>query len=139
MKLQPIDIFIIALYLVAMIVIGLVLKKKASKNMDSYFLGGKTLPFYMLGLSNASGQFDISGTMWMVTLAFIYGVKSAWVPWLWPVFNQIFLMVYLSVWSRMDTDTLRKEPGLQFVAYNCCYLRPDRCIGLPELWLYRCR
>ena len=35
MKLQPIDIFIIALYLVAMIVIGLVLKKKASKNMDS--------------------------------------------------------------------------------------------------------
>ena len=68
MKLQPIDIFIIGLYLVAMIVIGLVLKKKASKNMDSYFLGGKTLPFYMLGLSNASGQFDISGTMWMVTL-----------------------------------------------------------------------
>ena len=54
MKLQPIDIFIIGLYLVAMIVIGLVLKKKASKNMDSYFLGGKTLPFYMLGLSNAS-------------------------------------------------------------------------------------
>ena len=100
MKLQPIDIFIIGLYLVAMIVIGLVLKKKASKNMDSYFLGGKTLPFYMLGLSNASGQFDISGTMWMVTLAFIYGIKSAWVPWLWPVFNQIFLMVYLSVWLR---------------------------------------
>ena len=100
MKLQPIDIFIIGLYLVAMIVIGLVLKKRASKNMDSYFLGGKTLPFYMLGLSNASGQFDISGTMWMVTLAFIYGIKSAWVPWLWPVFNQIFLMVYLSVWLR---------------------------------------
>ena len=75
MKLQPIDIFIIALYLVAMIVIGLVLKKKASKNMDSYFLGGKTLPFYMLGLSNASGQFDISGTMWMVTLALFMELK----------------------------------------------------------------
>ncbi|MBP3518969.1 MAG: Na+:solute symporter [Parabacteroides sp.] len=100
MKLQMIDILIIALYLLAMVVIGLVLKKRASKNMDAYFLGGKTLPFYMLGLSNASGQFDISGTMWMVTLAFIYGVKSAWVPWLWPVFNQIFLMAYLSVWLR---------------------------------------
>ena len=140
MKLQPIDIFIIGLYLVAMIVIGLVLKKKASKNMDSYFLGGKTLPFYMLGLSNASGQFDISGTMWMVTLAFIYGIKSAWVPWLWPVFNQIFLMVYLSVWLRrfecvdgggMDTDTVRKEQRRQPVAYDCRYLRPDRCAGFP--------
>lgn len=100
MKLQTIDMLIIALYLVAMVVIGLVLKRRASKNIDSYFLGGKSLPFYMLGLSNASGQFDISGTMWMVTLAFIYGIKSAWIPWLWPVFNQIFLMAYLSVWLR---------------------------------------
>ena len=100
MKLQWIDIAIIACYLILMVIIGFVLKKKASRNMDSYFLGGKSLPFYMLGLSNASGQFDISGTMWMVTLAFIYGLKSAWVPWLWPVFNQIFLMVYLSAWLR---------------------------------------
>lgn len=100
MKLQLIDILIIGAYLVAMIVIGLVLKKRASKNLDSYFLGGKTLPFYMLGLSNASGMFDISGTMWMVYLAFVYGLKSLWVPWLWPVFNQIFLMIYLSIWLR---------------------------------------
>lgn len=68
--------------------------------MESYYLGGKTLPWYMLGLSNASGMFDISGTMWMVTLAFVYGLKSIWVPWLWPVFNQIFLMIYLSAWLR---------------------------------------
>ncbi|WP_400262854.1 hypothetical protein ACFX5U_06990 [Sphingobacterium sp. SG20118] len=83
-----------------MIVIGLLLKKRASKNLDSYFLGGKKLPFYMLGLSDASGMFDISGTMWMVYLAFVYGFKSLWIPWLWPVFNQVFLMVYLSVWLR---------------------------------------
>ncbi|MCD8179605.1 MAG: Na+:solute symporter [Tannerellaceae bacterium] len=100
MKLQLIDVLIIAAYLVIMVVIGLILKKRASKNLDSYFLGGKTLPFYMLGLSNASGMFDISGTMWMVYLAFVYGMKSLWIPWLWPVFNQIFLMVYLSIWLR---------------------------------------
>lgn len=100
MKLHPIDVLIIVAYLLLMIIIGLMLKKKASKNMDSYFLGGKSLPFWMLGLSNASGMFDISGTMWMVYLAFAYGLKSLWIPWLWPVFNQVFLMVYLSVWLR---------------------------------------
>ncbi|MCS3557210.1 MULTISPECIES: sodium:solute symporter family protein [unclassified Sphingobacterium] len=100
MKLQLIDILIIVVYLIAMIVIGLLLKKRASKNLDSYFLGGKKLPFYMLGLSDASGMFDISGTMWMVYLAFVYGFKSLWIPWLWPVFNQVFLMIYLSVWLR---------------------------------------
>jgi Na+/proline symporter len=54
----------------------------------------------MLGLSNASGMFDISGTMWLVTLCFVYGLKSIWIPWLWPVFNQVFLAIYLSTWLR---------------------------------------
>ncbi|UII19260.1 sodium:solute symporter family protein [Fulvivirga ligni] len=100
MNLSTIDILIILGYLVSTIFIGIYLKKRASKNINSYFLGGNTLPWYMLGLSNASGMFDISGTMWMVTLMFVYGLKSVWIPWLWPVFNQIFLMVYLSVWLR---------------------------------------
>ncbi|MBL3655772.1 sodium:solute symporter family protein [Fulvivirga sediminis] len=100
MKLSTLDLLIILGYLLSTIVIGLYLKKRASKNINAYFLGGNTLPWYMLGLSNASGMFDISGTMWMVTLMFVYGLKSIWIPWLWPVFNQIFLMIYLSVWLR---------------------------------------
>ncbi|MCI7706132.1 MAG: Na+:solute symporter [Parabacteroides sp.] len=100
MRIHSIDIVIISLYLILMVLIGLFLKKRAGRDMDSYFLGGKSLPFYMLGLSNASGMFDITGTMLMVYWAFAYGFKSLWIPWLWPVFNQIFLMVYLSVWLR---------------------------------------
>ena len=73
MKLHTSDLLIICAYLIAMIVIGLILKKRAAQNMDSYFLGGKSLPFYMLGLSNASGMFDITGTMLMVYWAFAYG------------------------------------------------------------------
>ncbi|MEX0779811.1 MAG: sodium:solute symporter family protein [Balneolales bacterium] len=63
-------------------------------------MGGNKIPWYYLGLSNASGMFDISGTMWMIYLLFIYGLKSIWIPWLWPVFNQVFLMIFLSVWLR---------------------------------------
>src|SRR5690606_41587652 len=58
-----------------------------------------TSEIYSLSLHDALPIY-ISGTMWMVTLLFVYGVKSVWVPWLWPVFNQIFLMVYLSAWLR---------------------------------------
>lgn len=100
MLLTWIDLTIVCCYLLSTVFIGLYLKKKASKNMNSYFMGGKTLPWYMLGLSNASGMFDISGTMWLVSLCFIYGLKSIWIPWLWPVFNQVFLMVFLSCWLR---------------------------------------
>lgn len=109
MDLHIIDLSIIGIYLLATIVIGLVLKKKAQQNKKAYLLGGNKLPWYMLGLSNASGMFDISGTMWLVTLGFVYGLKSIWIPWLWPVFNQIFLMVFLSIWLRRSNVTTGAE------------------------------
>jgi Na+/proline symporter len=109
MKLEVFDILIICAYLASTVVIGLLLKKKAQKNKQSYMLGGNQLPWYMLGLSNASGMFDISGTVWLVTILFVYGVKSIWLPWLWPVFNQIFLMVFLSMWLRRSNVTTGAE------------------------------
>ncbi len=100
MKLQLIDLLVILFYIVSVSLIGIILRKRARKSKGEYLLGGNKLPWYMLGLSNASGMFDISGTMWLVTIGFIYGLKSIWIPWLWPVFNQVFFMVYLSIWLR---------------------------------------
>jgi Na+/proline symporter len=109
MRLHLIDVLIILAYLAATVVIGLILKKRAEKDKNSYLLGGNTMPWYMLGLSNASGMFDISGTMWLVTIGFVYGLKSVWIPWLWPVFNQIFLMMFLSAWLRRSNVTTGAE------------------------------
>ena len=107
--LNTVDLLIVALYLCTIVVIGIVLRKKAQRSKDDYLLGGKSIPWYMLGLSNASGMFDISGTIWLVTLMFVYGLKSAWVPWLWPIFNQVFLMIYLSKWLRRSNATTGAE------------------------------
>ncbi|MGC9343538.1 MAG: sodium:solute symporter family protein [Bacteroidales bacterium] len=109
MKLQLIDFLIILAYLLTISTLGLILKKRAQSSKGEYLLGGNKLPWYLLGLSNASGMFDISGTMWLVTALFVYGLKSIWLPWLWPVFNQIFLMVYLSAWLRRSNVTTGAE------------------------------
>lgn len=100
MKLGVIDIGIIIGYLILTVLIGFILTKKASKGLNSYFLADKGLPYWVLGVSNASGMFDITGTMWLVYITFVYGLKSIFIPWLWPVFNQIFLMVFLAKWMR---------------------------------------
>jgi len=100
MRLAFLDISIVVLYLVAMVMIGWFLRKKARQNKESYLMGGKKLPWYLLGMSDASDMFDISGTMWMVSLCFVYGMKSIWIPWLWPVFNQVFNMMFLAKWLR---------------------------------------
>ncbi|MDB5136629.1 MAG: Na+:solute symporter [Mucilaginibacter sp.] len=109
MRLSVIDIAIILLYLSSTIFIGLWYRKKARQNKESYMLGGRSLPWYKLGLSDASDMFDISGTMWMVSLCFVYGMKSIWIPWLWPVFNQVFLMMYLSRWLRRSNASTGAE------------------------------
>lgn len=100
MNLHAIDIAIVFIYFVAVITVGLWVSRRGAKNMGSYFLGGRALPWYLLGISNASGMFDVSGTMWMSYILFIYGLKAIWLPFVWPVFNQIFLMVYMSAWTR---------------------------------------
>lgn len=109
MKLQLIDVVIIMAYLATMVFIGLIMRKKARANKENYLLGGKKLKWYMLGLSDASDMFDISGTMWMVSLCFVYGMKSLWIPWLWPVFNQVFMMMFLSKWLRRSNATTGAE------------------------------
>ncbi len=98
--LTSIDLAIIVGFLAITVALGIWVSARAAKDTRSYFLGGNKMPWYVLGLSNASGQFDIGGTMWMVSLLVIYGLKSVYIPWLWPVFNQIFLMVFLSAWLR---------------------------------------
>lgn len=100
MKLHIVDLAILGLYFAAMIAVGIALERRASRSLSSYFLGGNNMPWWMLSLSNATSMFDISGTMWLVYLLYAYGLKSVFIPWLWPVFNQVFLMVYLSQWLR---------------------------------------
>lgn len=95
-----IDVLIIAAYIILTLGVGIWISKRASKGLDSYFLGGKSIKWYYLGLSNGSGMFDVSGTAWMVGILFLYGAKSFMFMWMWPIWNQIFIMVFLAAWIR---------------------------------------
>jgi len=95
-----IDVSIIVVYIALTLFVGIWVSKKASKGLKSYFLGGNDIKWYFLGLSNGSGMFDVSGTAWMVGILFLYGVKSFMFMWLWPIWNQIFIMMFLAVWIR---------------------------------------
>ena len=109
MNFKTVDAVVIIAYLLIITAIGLALRKRSKESKRDYMLGGNRLPWWMLGISNASGMFDISGTIWMVSIMFIYGVKSIWLPWLWPVFNQVFMFAFLSVWLRRSNASTGAE------------------------------
>ena len=56
--------------------VGWVVAKKASQNAESYFLAGKSLPWWIIGVAHGSSGVDITGTMWFVMMLFVYGVKG---------------------------------------------------------------
>jgi SSS family solute:Na+ symporter len=97
---HALDITIIVLYFILMIAVGWFVAKLAARNPESYFLAGKSLPWWMIGIAHGSSGLDISGTMWFVMVLFVYGVKGVWLLWVWPLFNVIFRMVYLGTWVR---------------------------------------
>lgn len=103
MILSVIDIAVMVAYLTGVAGLGWLAARRSDKTAKGYFLGANRISWPALGLSNAAGMFDISGTMWMVYLLFVYGLKSIFIPWLWPSFNQVFLMVFLSLWLRRSS------------------------------------
>ena len=109
MQLSGLDLGIVLVYLVSVAFFGFIRRRMAARSLNSYLMGDKELPWYFLGISNASGMYDISGTMWLVTIGFVYGLKSIWLPWLWPTFNQIFQMVFLAAWLRRSNVTTGAE------------------------------
>jgi solute:Na+ symporter, SSS family len=100
MNLGLLDTSIIIGYVLITFLIGFWISKRAGKGMKSYFLGDNEIKWWMLGFSNSSGMFDVSGAAWMVSMVFIYGVNVYWQQWAWPVWNQVFLMMFLSIWLR---------------------------------------
>jgi len=100
MQLHPVDKTIVAIYLVVVVGLGWLLSRRAGKDMESYFLGGKGMPWYVLGISHGVPGFGMASTMWFALMLFTYGVKGVYILWIWPMFAMVFRMVYLSAWAR---------------------------------------
>jgi len=97
---NTIDLAIIALYFLGMIGIGVYHSRAASGSVRSYFLGANRQAWWMLAASGASSNFDVAGTMFLVSLFYVAGLRGFWMLWSWSFFNAAFLMSYMAMWIR---------------------------------------
>ena len=94
------DIGIIVAYFAVVIGLGFWYQKRASENLESYFLSGRSMHWWALAMSGSVSTFDITGTMWIVSLLFLLGMKSMWIHWMWGVMMGAFFMAYMGKWVR---------------------------------------
>jgi Na+/proline symporter len=94
-----IDLSIIIIYLCLVTGIGLFLSKRASGSIEDYFLGGRSIPWYILGVSGLATFFDITGTMLQVSFFYMLGVKGYWVAYRGAICIFLaFFMIFLGKW-----------------------------------------
>jgi len=96
-----VDYIIIGIYLSLIVFVGMVLQKKASAGIDSYFLGNRGLPWWALGASGMASNMDVAGTM--INTAWVFALGAA------GLFLEIrggvtlimaFLMIFMGKWNR---------------------------------------
>ncbi len=99
MNLHPLDAGIVIAYLVLIFGIGAYVERRAGKNIESYFLGGRSMPWWLLGMSGSSTYFDITGTMWMVSVFYVLGMRGMWEHWFWCFPFAGFVLAYKAKWA----------------------------------------
>ncbi len=95
-----IDYAIVVAYFAIVIGIGFWYRRRAAKDLDSYFLAGKSMHWLALAMSGSVATFDITGTMWIVTLLTLFGMRSMWNHWMWGFLMAAFFMSYMGKWVR---------------------------------------
>ena len=99
MNLHPIDAGIVIAYFLLIFGVGAYMERRAGKNIESYFLAGRTMPWWLLGMSGSSTYFDITGTMWMVSVFYMLGMRGMWEHCFWCFPFAGFVMAYKAKWA----------------------------------------
>ena len=116
MHLAFVDYLIIAIYLISILVLGLFLQKKATAGIDSYFLGNRNLPWWVLGASGMASNMDLAGTMIITALIYALGAKGFFIEIRGGVaLIMAIWLVFMGKWNRRSqVMTLAEWMTLRF-------------------------
>ncbi|HEX9971945.1 MAG TPA: sodium:solute symporter [bacterium] len=97
-----VDYGIILGYLLVLLVIGQVLKKRASASMEDYFIGGRKMPWWALGMSSMAAWLDMTGTMIIVSFLYLMGPRAMFIEGFrgGACLVLVFIMLFTAKWHR---------------------------------------
>jgi len=101
MFLSRLDYEIIASLLVVMLAIGVAASRLAGKSLENYYLGGRNLPWYVLGVTGMSAWFDLTGTMIITSFLYIMGPLGLYIEFRGgAVLILAFMFAFSNKWGR---------------------------------------
>nr|WP_299386298.1 sodium:solute symporter family protein [Allomuricauda sp.] len=134
MDIQTLDYFIIFGFFAIVLFIGVYVSKKSGKSSSEYFLSGRTMPWWLLGLSMVATTFSTDTPNLVTDLVRTNGVSGNWGWWCFLVTGMLTVFVYAKLWRKSNVKTDLEFYELRYGGKAASFLRKFRAVYLGVIF-----
>lgn len=113
--LSRLDYAIIAVYLLCLVGLGFYLSRRASASLEDYFLGGRKLPWWALGVSGMASHLDVTGTMLIVSFLYMLGPRGLFIEFRG---GAVLILVVMLLWAGKWHYRSRCMTGAEWMIFR---------------------
>ena len=129
-QLTSFDKIIIFFFFFLVLAIGFAVSRKSSQSSSEYFLSGRTMPWWLLGLSMVATTFSTDTPNLVTDIVRQNGVSGNWVWWIFLLTGLLTVFVYAKLWRRSGVNTDMEFYDLRYSGTAGKFLRGFRSIYL---------
>ncbi len=130
MQITALDWIIIFLFFAISLGIGIYVSKSSSKSANEYFLSGRSMPWWLLGLSMVATTFSTDTPNLVTDIVRSNGVSGNWVWWAFLITGLLTVFVYAKLWRKSNVSTDLEFYELRYGGKPAKFLRKFRSIYL---------
>ena len=130
MIIETIDWLIIAIYFLVALAIGIWASKKAGSDTQSFFLAGRSMPWWLLGISMVATTFSTDTPNLVTDLVRQKGVSGNWAWWAFLLTGMLTVFIYAKLWRRSNVLTDIEFYELRYSGKAAAFLRGFRALYL---------
>ncbi|MBT0812072.1 Na+:solute symporter [Litoribacter ruber] len=130
MLISNIDWAIIAAFFVVSMLIGVITSRQAGKNAKEFFLSGRNMPWWLLGVSMVATTFSADTPNLVTDIVRKNGVSGNWVWWAFLLTGMLTVFVYAKLWRRSKITTDLEFYEIRYGGKPAAFLRAFRALYL---------
>jgi len=130
MILKNIDWIILIVFLIIFAGIGLITSRKGGKDSASFFLSGRNMPWWILGISMVATTFSLGTPNLITDMVRTGGVAQNWLWWCFLISGMLTVFVYAKLWNRSKIMTDLEFYEIRYSGKPAAFLRGFRAVYL---------
>ncbi len=134
MELSTLDYTLIIGFFTIVLTIGIVVSKRSGKNSTEFFLSGRTMPWWLLGLSMVATTFSTDTPNLVTDIVRTDGVSGNWVWWCFLITGMLTVFVYAKLWRKSNVNTDLEFYELRYGGKPASFLRKFRAVYLGVIF-----